>query len=168
MRVRVLTLGCKVNQCDSEAIAAELARRGFPLARDEESADLLLVNTCTVTQVADAKARKLVRRLIRQRPGRPVIVVGCGARLAGSTFAEIPGVFAVVAGHDPEEVAEAVKTAAALCMGDQDMQVGNPPRRAGLRHCKPTPRANARTRAFLKVQEGCAHQCAYCIVPQAR
>ena len=75
--VRILTLGCKVNQCDSEELARALAARGYEVAARGRAADLYVVNTCTVTAVADAKARKLIRKLAREHPESRIIVTGC-------------------------------------------------------------------------------------------
>jgi threonylcarbamoyladenosine tRNA methylthiotransferase MtaB len=160
MKLRVLTLGCKVNWCDSAAIAAEFADRGWEVVEEGREAEALVVNTCAVTHVAEAKARKLVRRLIREQPGRAVLVVGCAARVSRSAFEGIPGVSAVVPGHDPAEVVETVQLALGQETHSPTPTTATQPE--GPRHWA------SRTRAFLKVQDGCDHGCSYCIVPRAR
>ena len=95
-RVQVITLGCKVNQCDADEIAHALAARGCRIVGRGETADVCIVNTCTVTATADAKARKLIRRLHRQHPDAQIIVTGCLAQRDPASVEALPGVSAVV------------------------------------------------------------------------
>lgn len=148
--VAIITFGCKVNQCDSEAMAAELARQGYLVTPRGAAADAHLVNTCAVTATAEAKARKLIRRLARDRPGAPVVVTGCWAQRDPETVAALPGVAAVLPNTGKRSVAGVVSQLVA----------------PGPRPAQDPPRF--RTRAFLKVQDGCDHRCAYCAVPSAR
>lgn len=148
--VRVITLGCKVNQCDGDEIARALAARGYRIARRGQSADCYIVNTCTVTATADAKARKLIRGVARANPGARVIATGCWAQRAPEEAARLPGVSAVVPNTRKREIADLVATMLPLD--------------AAL----PDKAPAGRTRAFLKVQDGCDHRCAYCAVPDAR
>jgi len=152
--ISILTLGCKVNQCDGQELAQALQARGYCLA-DGRPADLYIINTCTVTQMADAKARKLIRRTIRQNPGCPVIVTGCYAQVSGSQLGSISGVAAVVSNSDKDRIAE---IASSLL----------PPDSSPARQPVAVPPRGQRVRAFLKVQDGCEHGCTYCIVPRAR
>jgi len=98
LRIRIITLGCKVNQCDAEAMARALAAAGYEVA-PQGGADAFVVNTCTVTATADAKARKLIRKLSREHPGAPVVVTGCWAQRDAEQVAQVEGVSAVV-GND--------------------------------------------------------------------
>jgi len=148
--VRVITLGCKVNQCDGEEIARALAARGYRIARRGESADCYIVNTCTVTATADAKARKLIRKVARANPGACVIATGCWVQRAPAEAARLAGVSAAVPNTRKREIPDIV----AAMLPVEEAVPGDAP--AG------------RTRAFLKVQDGCDHRCAYCAVPDAR
>jgi threonylcarbamoyladenosine tRNA methylthiotransferase MtaB len=163
LRVRILTLGCKVNQCDSEEIARGLAARGCAVVEDE--AEVYVVNTCTVTSTADAKARKLIRKLAREHPGATVIVTGCLAARDPEGVRGLPGVVGVV---KKEEVGERVGRRGGgnrgLGIGDRE---GSRESRIENREMGGT-REGGRTRAFLKVQDGCDHGCAYCAVPGVR
>lgn len=156
-RAAVVTLGCKVNRADSEAIEAALHTAGLAVVGRVADADVVIVNTCTVTGEADAKARKAVRRAAA-RSGAVVIATGC---LAAVDAASLEGLGDAV-------VVEAVKErvaalAARVTRAEPDGVEPAPPdvlRRAGH------PRS--RTRVAVKVQDGCDHRCAYCIVPDAR
>lgn len=146
--VSITTLGCKVNQCDADEIAQALAARGYRIVGRDDRADICIVNTCTVTATADAKARKLIRKLHRQRPEAQIIVTGCLAQRDPEACAKLPAVSAVVPNSQK-------------------------PRLADVLPLLPSPASSAsapasRTRAFLKVQDGCDHHCAYCAVPDAR
>ena len=95
--LKTLTLGCKVNQYETEYVRQGLARAGYREAADGEAVDLCVVNTCTVTAVAEAKSRKAIRRLARECPGAEIIVMGCYATRAADEVAALPGVVEVVA-----------------------------------------------------------------------
>jgi len=147
-RACVTTLGCKVNQCDGDEIARSLAALGYEVVV-RGRADVHVVNTCTVTATADAKARKLIRRLARSRPA-VLVVTGCWAQREPAAAAALPGVDAVVPNHRKEEIPALVARLA-------------PPGPS-----EPRALPLHRTRAFLKLQDGCDHRCAYCAVPDAR
>ena len=147
-RVRIFTFGCKVNQCDSEEIARSLAARGYAIGGHGDSADIYIVNTCTVTSTADSKARKLIRRLARNHPQATLIATGCLAETDPYALLDLPGVAAVVPNSRKLSLAD-------FLPGLQ------PPLLASS--YLPT-----RTRAFVKLQDGCDHGCTYCIVPSAR
>jgi threonylcarbamoyladenosine tRNA methylthiotransferase MtaB len=149
-RVLIVTLGCKANQYDSEVMARALRQAGYRLAARGERADLALVNTCTVTQVADAKGRKLIRRIAADNPGVQIVVTGCYAHLAGDEITRLPGVAAVVPNDQKPTIPDLVRRLLPL--------------RAAAAHQAAPPRA----RALLKIQDGCDHYCTYCAVPFAR
>ena len=147
-RVAILTLGCKLNQADSESIAREFARAGVDVIDRPAVADAYVINTCSVTHVADRKARHLVRLARRLAPEAPVILTGCYVETAPPDIAERLGADAAVRTRDKASIVE---------------RVGVVPRTAG------GPRVRSlRTRAFVKVQEGCNDVCAFCIVPKTR
>ncbi|MFB3879907.1 MAG: tRNA (N(6)-L-threonylcarbamoyladenosine(37)-C(2))-methylthiotransferase MtaB [Armatimonadota bacterium] len=147
-RVRILTLGCKVNQCDSDEIARALAARGYEIAGRGEAADTYIVNTCTVTAVADAKAHKLIRRLAREHPEATLIVTGCLAQRDPFSLLDLPGVTAVVPNKRKPRLPDFLPNLVVPLF--------------------PTVYSPSRTRSFLKLQDGCDHRCAYCVVPDAR
>jgi threonylcarbamoyladenosine tRNA methylthiotransferase MtaB len=154
--VSILTLGCKLNQADSEAIARDLAGNSVAITdRPAKGAAAFVINTCSVTHVADRKARHLVRMARRLSPDAEVILTGCYAETAPPEIAGSLGADAVVRNADKASIAPRILKRLA--------ERGDP---AG--GC-PTPVRNAmRTRAFIKIQEGCDELCAFCIVPYTR
>jgi tRNA A37 methylthiotransferase MiaB len=153
---RIDTLGCKANVYDSRRLAEALEAIGFRQARDGRCPDVCLVNTCTVTATADRKARQRAAHLVRQHPHARVFVTGCYATAAAHEAAAIPGI-AGAYGRDqwPDLLA-------ALGNG------GPPPAQELLRGDFGIRSFGNRTRAFLKVQEGCDSACSYCILPRVR
>lgn len=140
----VINLGCKVNRVESDSIAAGLIERGW-LAVDEEAADLIVVNTCTVTGEADKKARKAVRHALASNPSATVLVTGCAAAINPDVFLSLDPRVSIAGKREIEEK---------LSDGGQSRPV-----RAG---------EGFKTRVGLKVQDGCDHACTYCIVHVAR
>jgi threonylcarbamoyladenosine tRNA methylthiotransferase MtaB len=173
-RVAFHTFGCKLNQHETEAIASAFLREGHAAVRARDAADLYVVNTCTVTAAGDHKARALVRSLLRDRPGVPVVVTGCSSQLEAATFAGL-GADVVVVGQDrkalllglPAALRGEVPTGAGAAAAIRGWLAG-----PGAGHPDPFAfRIDAspfHTRAFLKVQDGCDCRCAYCRVPPAR
>jgi threonylcarbamoyladenosine tRNA methylthiotransferase MtaB len=153
--VSVVTLGCKLNQADSEAIARGLAGEGVRVTgRAAPGAAAYVINTCSVTHVADRKARHAVRRARRLSPGAQVVLTGCYAETAPADIAEATGADLVLGNGKKAEIPARVLQRLRL---DGDPSAG----------C-PTPMGGARTRAFVRVQEGCSEMCAFCIVPYTR
>ena len=145
---RLVTLGCKVNQYDTQELREALWAQGHRDAAAHEPAELCVVNTCTVTARSDQKARQLIRRIVRDNPGADVVVIGCYAVRDPERLRAIPGVREVVS--DRGELGAAL-------------------RRLGV-HAEPRGIAtfSQRHRAWVKVQDGCRYRCAYCIVPYVR
>jgi len=154
--VAVLTLGCKLNQSDSEAIARRLAGEGVRVVdRPVRGASAFVINTCSVTHVADRKARHLVRLARRYSPGADIVLTGCYAETAPAGIGQVIGADALFANADKAAIPERL-LARLETRGDPY---------AGC----PTPVRNPlRTRAFIKIQEGCDELCAFCIVPYTR
>ncbi|MHB8899416.1 MAG: tRNA (N(6)-L-threonylcarbamoyladenosine(37)-C(2))-methylthiotransferase MtaB [Thermoguttaceae bacterium] len=146
--LRTITLGCKVNQYETELVAEGLARVGFREAAEGESADLCLVNTCTVTAEGALKSRKAIRQLAKGNPGTQIVVMGCYATMAEKVVAELPGVSEVLT--DKRQIPEFLARWGVL----------DAPR--GI------SRFGHRSRAYVKVQDGCRMRCSYCIIPAAR
>lgn len=153
-RVAAMTLGCKVNQYDTNAMLDALRRAGFEVVSWEDQADVRLVNTCTVTAVADSKSRHMIRRA--SRDGSKVVVCGCLAQRDADKVEAIEGVGAVVRMPDRANIAEIVRR-----MLGEDAGAGGPAM-FGVED------AGERTRGVLKIQEGCSNYCTYCIIPHVR
>lgn len=170
--VALVTLGCKVSRAESEAFAAELLGRGVRLAEEDE-ADVVIVNTCTVTGEADAKARKAVRRALAA-PSSPIIVVtGCMAALDAGSLSALGERVVVEADRDrvATRVAELLGLAgpASVASASGSADAASPP--SATRASAPAPARNGgafRTRVDVKIEDGCDAFCAYCIVPFAR
>jgi threonylcarbamoyladenosine tRNA methylthiotransferase MtaB len=145
---RLVTLGCKVNQYETQLVKEALARGGYREAADGESADLCVVNTCTVTGTGDAKSRQAIRQLARKNPGTRTVVMGCYATRDPQAVSRLPGVFEVV--RDKRELGDVLGR-----LGIVDI-----PR--GISHFE------GRKRAYVKVQDGCLLKCTYCIIPHVR
>jgi threonylcarbamoyladenosine tRNA methylthiotransferase MtaB len=145
---RLVTLGCKVNQYETQLVQEALERHGFRAAAEGESADLCVVNTCTVTNEGDAKSRKVIRSLAKQNPGTRTIVMGCYATRDPDAVAGLPGVFEVVT--DKRELPDVLARE-----GVHDIPDG-------------ISSFEGRKRAYVKVQDGCVLRCTYCIIPQVR
>ena len=167
IKFTISTLGCKVNQQESDILAADLNANGWQPAEHGESADVCIINTCTVTQKASMQSRQLIRQLQRRHPSAHIIVTGCYAQIAPDEIAAIKGVH-VIAGQSrkadlPAMIVQAAGDAAARPLRAVDRLP------AKLAFSAPvTPAPGSRTRPFLKIQDGCNSFCTYCIVPYAR
>ena len=162
----ILTLGCKVNQYESEAIAEALEAKGFTDRPAHEVCDLYVLNTCTVTAESDRKSRQMARRLIQKNPDAAVIVTGCSAQAHAEAFAAIEGVSAVVGNRDKLRV---VEIACELVQkGRPASPVVEVPALEGASFEPMSITRFARARAYVKIQDGCESRCAYCAIPAAR
>ncbi len=157
--VAALTLGCKLNQAETQAAARTLQEAGCITVDRPAEADAWLINTCSVTHVADRKARRLVRLAGRLSPNAPVVVTGCYAEHAAETLISEAGADIVIPNAEKASAAAAVLRALGDAQGAQGRQ--RAPRAQAAR-------ASGRTRAFIKIQEGCDDVCAFCIVPRVR
>jgi len=160
MKISLATLGCKVNQYESEAIGEALSCAGFTVVPYGEPADAVIINSCTVTHRSDRDVRALVRRAKRSSPAPFVAVVGCLAQTDAESLVEL-GVDLVAGNSEKADLPRLLKNLqGGVFVGDIQNQ----------RKIKPMPVDGFRgkARAFLKVQDGCDNQCAYCIVPKAR
>ena len=166
MRVHFHTFGCKANQYDTERMRQELEARGARTVEGWGDAEVVVVNTCTVTNQADAGARRLIRRVRRENPSARLVVAGCSAALRAEEYASMDGVGAVVPGHDPVEVALGAAAGPALVqITDRrplDRMDTEPVGGALLRA------REAGTRGWLKIQDGCDRKCAFCATRLAR
>lgn len=163
----VLTQGCKVNQYESEAIAEALAARGFTLRTPQEVCDLYVVNTCTVTAESDRKARQAIRRLLSENPEAYLIVTGCSAQKAADAIAAIPGVDCIIGNKNKLAVADAAVSLLHAGVKPERplVQVGT---LEGSGFEAMTITHFERTRAYVKIEDGCECRCTYCAIPDAR
>jgi threonylcarbamoyladenosine tRNA methylthiotransferase MtaB len=161
---RILTFGCKVNQCDSAGLAGEFVSRGWRPAPPGTVPNLALINTCTVTARADQQARQAIRRLAREFPGTPLWVTGCYAQRAGAELLALPGVQAVWGNPDKGALAQHLT---GFPLSGPLIQVRAYAEGEPFRAWPGHPLAG-HTRASLKIQEGCENNCGYCIVPRVR
>jgi len=163
--VAIATLGCKVNQFESEALMSALEQRGYGLVPFGEAADITIINTCTVTHRADFQSRQMTRRAFRSNPKSLIIVTGCYSQIEPEVMAKIEGVRYLLGNREKGQIPELLPL----------MQKGELPQiqvadiqEERLFSDTPLPSFHRHTRAFLKIQDGCDAQCSYCIVPHAR
>ncbi|MDE6164972.1 MAG: tRNA (N(6)-L-threonylcarbamoyladenosine(37)-C(2))-methylthiotransferase MtaB, partial [Muribaculaceae bacterium] len=163
LAAKYVTLGCKLNFAETSTIAAELERRGVRRASDDEAPDIIVVNTCSVTAVADKKGRQAIRSLARRWPDAVIVATGCYAQLKPDEVAAIDGVH-IVAGNDHK--GELPQMLADWIEDRKDRMVVT----AGkdIRRFVPSCSRGDRTRWMLKVQDGCNCYCSYCTIPMAR
>jgi threonylcarbamoyladenosine tRNA methylthiotransferase MtaB len=152
------TLGCKVNQVDTEQIKEAFLKQGYQVVDFNEAADIYVINTCTVTHVSDRKSRAVIRRAARRNPLAQIVVTGCLAQADPDQIKAIPGVSMVVDNQDKERIPDLV---GGTVRGDADGVF------ASLTPVLFTSR-HERTRAFIKIEDGCHSYCSYCIVPYTR
>lgn len=158
MRVHLQTLGCRLNEAEVESWSRDFQLRGHRICAEPDQADLLVVNTCAVTEEAVRKSRKLLRRAHRDNPGAKLVITGCYASLQPGTAGNLPGVDLLVPNPDKDRLVEIASRALDLdTMPAQAMEPDGEPLWIRRRH-----------RAFIKVQDGCRYQCTFCIVTLAR
>ena len=158
-----VTLGCKVNQYESEAMQKLFEAAGYVAADDISAADVVVVNTCTVTAVSSQKSRQMIRRAAGANQNSVVAVVGCYAQSEPEVVAAIDGVDVVIGTKDRTRIVELVE--AAFTRREKILQVGSVDE---IHAFEELPHAPQRTRAFLKIEDGCNNFCAYCIIPFVR
>ncbi len=150
MKYRIVTLGCRTNQYESQGFSDQLRGMGYEEAQEGEAADLCIINTCTVTDHADAASRHRIRQLARENPFARLVATGCMVESAPDTLLKIDSRIEVVPNQEKEKLIEAIF-----------------PDVEDLPEFK-IERFEAHTRAFLKVQDGCQSYCTYCIIPYVR
>lgn len=163
MKAAYYTLGCKVNQYDTDAMRRLMEEAGYETVGFDEAADVYIVNTCTVTAVADKKSRQIIRRASHKNPNAAVIVCGCLAQSEAEAVLEIEGVSAAVGNQDRSKI---VKIAESARAGKQNA-VHDISGRLEFERLSITS-SEEKTRAHIKICEGCNNFCSYCIIPYAR
>ena len=186
---KLITMGCKVNQYDTQSMREILRRNGYTVLDDEtqqQQTDLYLINTCTVTNTADQKARQVIRRAIRQHPNAKVLVTGCYAESDREAIEKIPGVSVVFGNREKADFQDYLdilhaETPSEARLETSPAEVPHTPNsllaiepvqhdaiREHARFSKGVSEAGKRTRALIKVQDGCSAFCTYCIIPYVR
>lgn len=165
MKVAFKTLGCKVNSYESDAVALLLEEKGYEIVSYDETSDIYIINTCMVTNTAEAKSRQEVRKIHRLNPDAIIVVMGCLTQLKAEEILEIEGVSVVLGTARRDEIADFI---------EEYIKVRKPLNKAiplvkeekydNLQVTK----TNTHTRAFLKIQDGCNNFCTYCIIPYTR
>ena len=181
MKIRFVTLGCKLNFAESSAIGKALLQRGHTRAKQGEEADICVINTCSVTDNADHKDRQTIHRIHRQNPNATIIVTGCYAQLQPEQIAQIEGVDYVLGQNEKYEITQLVDKIERLRDSLEDASLQDAAsgysleaqkiRVANIREVEEFHGAYSkddRTRCFLKVQDGCNYFCTYCTIPYAR
>ena len=162
-RVAFHTLGCKLNFSETATISRDFIRHGFEQVQYRDEADIYVLNTCSVTQNADKEARKLIRQAKRRNPNSSVAVIGCYAQLKPKEIAEIEGVDFVLGAKEKFNLLQH--------LDQMDFNGGTAIIQSDIDHVHkftPSYSSGERTRAFLKVQDGCDYTCSFCTIPLAR
>ena len=152
--IALQTLGCKLNQAETESLARQFLEAGYQVVAPEQAADVYLLNTCTVTHIADRKCRNLLRLAHRRNPEALIVATGCYVERAAVDVGGIEGVGLVVGNRDKDRLAEIVQA-----------------KTNGHESCRPVDSLESspfRTRALVKIQEGCSQPCSFCVVPRVR
>lgn len=164
-KAAIYTLGCKVNQTESDAMASILTEAGYKIVDFQDFADLYIINTCTVTHLGDRKSRQMIRRAKKTNPESVVTVTGCYAQTSPGEVLAIPGVDLIVGTRDRDKLVSLVEqTRAAQGPINAVQNIMEAREFEEL----PLARYHTKTRAFIKIQEGCNNFCSYCIIPYAR
>ncbi|MFN8268503.1 MAG: tRNA (N(6)-L-threonylcarbamoyladenosine(37)-C(2))-methylthiotransferase MtaB [Chitinophagales bacterium] len=157
------TLGCKLNFSETSTLSRKMQERGFLMVNEEELADVYVINTCSVTEQADAKCRNIVRKMMRINPDAYIVVIGCFAQLKPKEIASIPGVDLVLGASEkfrlPEIITDLSKNPCGQVMATE---ISNANFFVGAYS------VGDRTRSFLKIQDGCDYKCSFCTIPLAR
>jgi threonylcarbamoyladenosine tRNA methylthiotransferase MtaB len=158
MRVAFTTLGCKINQFETDALRQDFNNCGSTIVPFEAEADVYIVNTCSVTAKSDTQCRQTIRSVIRRVPGAKVVVTGCYASTRPDELAKIPGVDLVIDNREKVGIPQRIIASFGSLRRNDTTAAG---------HAAVKP-VSERTRGFLKIQDGCNNHCSYCIVPLAR
>lgn len=163
--ISIFTLGCKVNQYETEAVSSLFEQSGYDIVPFEQNSDVYIINTCTVTNLSDRKSRQAIRKAKKNNPNSIVVVMGCYAQTSSADVLKIPEVNLVIGTKDRNKIIEYISRIEAgecrINAVDNIMSARN------FEELKVSS-YKERTRAYLKIQEGCSQFCSYCIIPYAR
>ncbi len=157
MRIAFTTLGCKINQFETDALQQDLLSRGNTVVPFEAEADVYIINTCSVTAKSDTQSRQVIRSAVRRGNGANIVVTGCFAEIRTEEIKKMPGVGLVIGNRDKKLIGDRIMSSVSISSPD------SMPASERILNALHT-----RTRGFLKIQDGCDNRCAYCIVPLAR
>lgn len=166
-KAAIFTLGCKVNQYESESVSEQLKRAGYDLVPWAKEADLYIVHTCAVTAQAAAKSRQQISGAHRRNPQAPIVVMGCYAQMEGEALLALPGVKYVVGTVARQEFLDQLLSGPGFVIEDKKNFVRDFSADEAFEELKGFERAN-HTRPMIKIQEGCNNYCSYCIIPYLR
>ena len=161
------TLGCKLNFSETSTLGKMLEQMGVTAVAKDEKADICLINTCSVTDVADRKCRQAIRRMVRENPGAFVVVTGCYAQLEGEKVSKIDGVDLVLGSNEKANFIQHLSDAWSMPR-EEALHQFHRVRTRDIKSFQPSCSRGNRTRYFLKVQDGCSYFCTYCTIPFAR
>ena len=162
-KIAFQTLGCKLNFAETSALGRQLKEIGFEACKTNEEADVVIINTCSVTDTADKKGRQMIHRMIKKHPHAYVVVTGCYAQLKPEEIANIEGVDLVLGANEKVVLTDFLNNIEKKQQAEYHVV-----RTAQIRNFRPECSADDRTRHFLKVQDGCDYYCTYCTIPFAR
>lgn len=165
IKVGFITLGCKVNIYESNALKNELTSRGFAVGEAEEDSDVFIINTCSVTNMADAKSRKMIHKCIKMNPSAIVCVMGCYSQ-TNDEAKEIPGVDILIGNGNKKSVVDQIESL--LKTGKAEKRIDIIDILETHEYEKLGVTSYDHTRAFVKIEDGCENFCTYCIIPYAR
>jgi len=165
--VSFYTLGCKLNQAETNSLRTRFVEKGYKVVQFKTPADLTIINTCTVTNSADSKSRQIIRNAIKSSPSGRIIVVGCYSQVNPKELRNIEGVDMILGTHEKYKIFDFLNELDEGKLNEPLIYVGDSDE---IESYDETPfiSSTGRTRAFLKVQEGCDYFCSYCIIPFAR
>ena len=164
MKVNFHTLGCKVNQYETEAMQKLFTVAGYELTDKIETADIIVVNTCTVTALSSQKSRQIIRRSIRANKNAVLIVVGCYAQNEPEEISKIEGVDIIIGTKDRMKIVELAEEV----LKNREEKIFKVDKVEDISEFEELPHTPQRTRAFLKIEDGCNNFCSYCIIPFVR
>lgn len=164
MKVAIYTLGCKVNLYESEVIMNSFKKSGYEIADFEDNADIVIINTCTVTNTSDKKSRNIIRQAVKKHENAVIVVMGCYSQVRSADIKEIDGVDIIIGNTKKSKVVslveEYLKNKKSITEIDDIMHTDFEPMELDT--------FETRTRAFVKIQDGCNNFCSYCIIPYSR
>ncbi|MBQ1633737.1 MAG: tRNA (N(6)-L-threonylcarbamoyladenosine(37)-C(2))-methylthiotransferase MtaB [Bacteroidaceae bacterium] len=170
LKAAYFTLGCKLNFAETSSVSQQLQQAGIEPVRKGEIADICIVNTCSVTEVADHKCRQAISRMVRLHPGALVVVMGCYAQLKPQQVADLDGVDLVLGSEQKGDILRYIAERLEMMPEERALAAHefHTVKTADIRTFVPSCACGDRTRYFLKVQDGCDYFCTYCTIPMAR
>lgn len=168
MKIAFHTLGCKVNQYESEAMKNSSKKKSWEVVEDSQVADIYVINTCTVTNLADRKSRQYIRKMKKVNPDSTIVVTGCYAQVSEDEVANIDGVNLIIGNNNKGRVIDIIEEYINNHKTTLESYVMSREELTDFEEYESNADIDSKTRAFLKIQEGCNRFCSYCIIPFAR